>query len=264
MRASWFTGPLFAIGVLVLLPARAYAQHCFESGQPAWAWVVAFGALAFTGASIAVDLFWPTSFLRGAWGAITGRDPLAQIYQGMTGLEAPGGTRVQRWEAAMGMIPVSKVPKAWKTGRRYVDEAIDAWNKMEPSLDFASKASAVTDNVTNFLDAVTGPGDYPVRGGGEQLRADGIRQDDWHLQEAKHGGSPEHSPFRDDSDLPSPVADKIRQQAEDEVYKYGRVIKDPESPYQGLEYITNEEGAKRFYEGLLNKHDVPGHVRVEE
>lgn len=284
MRTCWITGPALAVAVLALLPSRAYAhhcdtaQHCFESGQPAAAWVVVFGVVAFTGASIAFDIIAPAGFLRGAIGAVTGRDPLASSYEAVTGLEAPGDDRLQSWERVIGMIPgVGRAGSLINTGRRvprYVDETIEIMKATGPSVTAYSIGDSLVEAIgalsptstvgNQFKVRTTGPVSHPVRGGGEQLWADGIREDNRYLQNAKYEGSPEHSPFADDSRSPSPVRDKIRQQAEDKVYKYGRIIKDPNSHYRGLEYITNDEGAKRFYEDLFRKHDVPGRVRVEE
>lgn len=297
MKAKWVTGLLLAFGALALFPAIAYAhhchtaEHCFETGQPASAWVVVFGAAVFIGASIAFDMFVGPALVRGLIGAITGKDPVAWSYEAITGLEAPGGSELETWERVTGWIPLAGragglLRTAGRTSR-YVDRTIDVLNTTSRVLDVANTARSASGAATGvdpltrqelslrdrwasglraadqdlLAEAISG---YPVRGGGEQLRADGIREDDWYLQETKHGGSPENSPFRDDSRTPSPVRDKIRQQAEDEVYKYGRVIKDAGSPYQGLEYVTSDEGAKRFYEDLFLKHDVPGHVRVEE
>lgn len=297
MKARWIAGFILVFGVLALFPARAYAHHCdtaahcFETGQPAAAWVVVFGAAAFIGASIAFDLFVGPALVRGLIGAITGRDPVAWSYEAITGLEAPGGVELETWERVTGWIPLAGrtgglLRTAGRTSR-YLNRTIDILNTTSRVLDVAntvrgaSGASTGIDPLTGqelslrerwvsglraadqelLAEAISG---YPVRGGGEQLQADGIREDNWYLQETKHGGASGNSPFRDDSRTPSPVREKIRQQAEDEVYKYGRIIKDPDSPYQGLEYITSDEGVKRFYEDLLLKHDVPGHVRVEE
>lgn len=284
MRAGWFAGPALAFVALALLPARAYAhhcdtaQHCFESGQPASAFPVVAGVILLAGLSMAINLNPYTGFARGLYEAGTGRDLMT-------------GDELGFWERVMGTIPVvGRAGSILRTGRampRYVDRTIDAFNETSRYLDAASDIRGAT-GATTGTDPLTGESlsrrervisglgaagadplaeaieAYPVRGGGEQLWTDGIREDNRYLQEAKYGGSPENSPFRDDSHSPSPVREKIRQQAEDEVYKYSRIIKDSESPYQGLEYITNDEGAKRFYEELFLKHDVPGHVRVEE
>ena len=297
MKTRWITGLALAFTVLAAFPTRAYAhhchtaQHCFETGQPASAWVVVFGAAVFIGASIAFDLFVGPALLRGLFGAITGRDPVAWSYEAITGLEAPGGVELETWERVTGWIPLAGragglMRTAGRTSR-YVDKTIDVLNTTSRILDVANTVRSTSGAATG-IDPLTGQelslrdrwasglhavdedllaeaiSGYPVRGGGEQLRADGIREDNWYLQETKHRGAFENSPFRDDSRTPSPVRNKIRQQAEDEIYKYSRVIKDPDSPYQGLEYITNDEGAKRFYEDLFLKHEVPGRVRVEE
>lgn len=109
----------------------------------------------------------------------------------------------------------------------------------------------------------TGPENIQVEGGGARVWADGMRSEDARLLEAKHVTNPDRSPFVSDSKMPDFVREKIVTDVNDEFRRYGAVINDPNTPVKGLEVITNDPKAVPFFEGLMQKHNIPGQVVVK-
>ena len=101
-----------------------------------------------------------------------------------------------------------------------------------------------------------------VRGGGEEIWVDGIRAEDGFLLEAKFIDKPERSPFVSGSQIPDFIRQRIIVRVEDEFYRYGAVINDPNTPVRGLEVITNEPRAVPLFQELLNRFNVPGRVAL--
>lgn len=99
--------------------------------------------------------------------------------------------------------------------------------------------------------------------GGEKIWADGVRESDSHLLEAKHVGSPKRSPYIAESEAPTAVRLKIRSQEAAQIRSYAAVIKDPKTPAVGLEVITNDARAARYFEALMQELGVPGQVVVK-
>jgi hypothetical protein len=108
----------------------------------------------------------------------------------------------------------------------------------------------------------TGPRNYRFDGGGEHVWADGYRGADRAVLDAKHVGKPDSSPFVPDSGIPPPIRDKILTKVEDEFRRYGAVINDPGSTPRSLEVVTNDPRAVPYFESLLEKYGIPGHVVV--
>lgn len=108
----------------------------------------------------------------------------------------------------------------------------------------------------------TGPYNYLVQGGGEQIWTDGIRPDDGHLLEAKHVADVRRSPYVEDSAVPPFVRQAIRKELDEEFRRYAAVIADPDNSFEGLEVITNADEAVPFFQDLLARHSIPGRVVV--
>jgi hypothetical protein len=107
----------------------------------------------------------------------------------------------------------------------------------------------------------TGPVNYRLTGGGESVWTDGFRVSDWTALEAKHVGNPERSPYVDGSTLPEPVRAAIQADLENELQRYGAVIRSDPHVRQ-LEIITNEPRAVPKFEELMQRLGVPGQVRL--
>jgi hypothetical protein len=107
----------------------------------------------------------------------------------------------------------------------------------------------------------TGPVNYRLTGGGESVWTDGFRVGDGTALEAKHVGNPQRSPYVDGSDLPEPVRAAIQADLENELQRYGAVIRSDPHVRQ-LEIITNEPRAVPKFEELMQRLGVPGQVRL--
>jgi hypothetical protein len=114
----------------------------------------------------------------------------------------------------------------------------------------------------------TGPNNYRVAmedlpdGSAREIWADGIRAEDGFLLDAKHVGNPGSSPYIDGSRAPDFVRDSARSQFEHEVRRYSSLIWDSDAPFRGLEIITNDANAARYFEEVLVRYNVPGRVVV--
>jgi hypothetical protein len=94
---------------------------------------------------------------------------------------------------------------------------------------------------------------------GEEIWADGVREADCRLLEAKLVSDPDVSPFVSASNrIQGVIQERIRQ----EFLRYAAVIRDPGSPAIALEVITNEARAVPFFESLLQELGIPGEVVV--
>ncbi len=109
----------------------------------------------------------------------------------------------------------------------------------------------------------TGPENIQVQGGGEQVWADGIRPSDSKLLDAKYVKNPDNSPYVPDSNMDEDIRGIINTKTDNEFRRYGAVINDPNTPVTGLEVITNEPRAVPYFQGLMNKYNIPGDVVVK-
>lgn len=103
-----------------------------------------------------------------------------------------------------------------------------------------------------------------MRGGGEEIWADGLNEDAGLLRDAKSVADPKESPYVAGSDIDPAFRSKVEGSQDGEFSRYKAVIEDPASPVIGLEIVTNEPLAVPFFEGLLNKFAVPGRVIVRK
>jgi len=94
---------------------------------------------------------------------------------------------------------------------------------------------------------------------GEEIWADGVRELDCRLLEAKFVQKPDGSPFVSADNL---MREKIRDSIRAEFGKYAAVLRDPASPAVALEVITNEARAVPFFESVLKELGIPGQVVV--
>ena len=105
---------------------------------------------------------------------------------------------------------------------------------------------------------VAGPTERLLRAtSGEEIWADGVRESDCRLLEAKFTQNPDGSPFVSADNL---MREKIRDSIRAEFVKYAAVLRDPSSPAIALEVITNEPRAVAFFESLLKELGIPGEV----
>ena len=108
----------------------------------------------------------------------------------------------------------------------------------------------------------TGPYNYLLRGGGEEIWADGIRVSRGHALEAKFVERAARSPFVNGSTTPPFIRGAIRNEVEDEFRRYAAVILDRNNPLRGLEVITNDPAAVPYFEALLRRFGLNGRVVV--
>jgi hypothetical protein len=102
----------------------------------------------------------------------------------------------------------------------------------------------------------TGPIEYHVAGGGAEIWADGIRTSDCYLLEAKHVGNPRSSPYL--GTAPSFLQPSVDRDIDGEIRRYTAIINDPQTPFVGLEIITNDAGATPYLQGFLSSNGTRG------
>lgn len=107
-----------------------------------------------------------------------------------------------------------------------------------------------------------GPEEILVRGGGEQVWADGPRMRNARLVETKFVDAPERSPFIPDSKCDPKIRQWIQQELVEEFRRYAAVIADPQTPAVALEVVTNDARAAAFFESLLRSFGIPGEVLI--
>lgn len=103
---------------------------------------------------------------------------------------------------------------------------------------------------------------YRVVGGGTKIDIDGYQGTA--ILEAKFIDKPGRTPFVEDSKIPPFLRDKIRKEQAHEFERLNAVIKDPEVPFNKLEVRINEPLAKPYFQSLIDKYEIPGHVKVVE
>jgi hypothetical protein len=216
--------------------------------------LVGVGLLA--GLIFAPEIFGPILIAKGLTEAITGQDlvsgePLDWKYRalgalpilGVYGQELRVGTSLLREEEAL-----SQADRA----------ASEAW------LDSLPTKATPTEGAPNLYEIEkTGPNNFLMRGGGEQIWADGYSVGDANILEAKYVGTPDRSPFIPDSNAPPFLRAKVVADVEDEIRRYSAVIGDSSNPARALRVITNDERAVPFFEKLLQKYGVQGKVIVD-
>jgi hypothetical protein len=113
-----------------------------------------------------------------------------------------------------------------------------------------------------YQSARAGKQEVLVKGGGEEVWADGARMNDAHLLEVKHVEKPDSSPFIEGSTCEEYIRSMIREKERIQLRRYAAVIADPETPAVGLEIIVNDARAAPFFELLMHELGIPGRVVV--
>jgi len=113
-----------------------------------------------------------------------------------------------------------------------------------------------------YQEARAGKQEFLVKGGGEEVWADGARMDNAHLLEVKHVEKPDSSPFIAGSTCEEFIRSMIREKERIQFKRYAAVIGDPETPAVGLEIIVNDARAAPFFELLMHELGIPGRVVI--
>lgn len=108
----------------------------------------------------------------------------------------------------------------------------------------------------------TGEWNYQIEGGGTKIFIDGYRHRT--ILEAKYVNNPDRSPYIPNSQIPTFIRQKILKQIRDEFQRLANVIKDPITPFESLEVITNHLEAKALFEELLQEFNIVSNVVIRE
>ncbi|MCP2728331.1 restriction endonuclease fold toxin-2 domain-containing protein [Limnofasciculus baicalensis] len=128
--------------------------------------------------------------------------------------------------------------------------------------DFPRKPTPTYSQRHEFQIRHCGVEEVRVRGGGEEIWADGINLQTGELLEAKFIEHPANSPYVNPSSAPPFIRNKIVSEVKEEFRRYAAVINDPETPVIELQVIVNIEEAVPFFESLLSQFNLPGSVIV--
>jgi hypothetical protein len=138
-------------------------------------------------------------------------------------------------------------------------KVVEAWLK-----PFERKATPTNGKPANEYEIKhAGSENILIKGGGEQIWADGVRSKDATVLEAKYIGNPSRSPYVPGSSCPAFIAEGIDEKTNDEFRRYALVINDTKTPVDKLEVITNEKTAVPYFNCLLKKHNITGAVIVK-
>jgi hypothetical protein len=89
---------------------------------------------------------------------------------------------------------------------------------------------------------------------------DGLDEAELALIDAKYT-SPIDSPWVDGGKKPpSRIKELIRKDADEQMQRYGEILRSGRTPAEQLVVRTNSQAAKRYFEGLMRRHGVPGRV----
>jgi len=158
---------------------------------------------------------------------------------------ALSATAIQLAMMANGRPP--KVPDP----RRFAE-----WVKQAP----ARPAQRPDTEPTRFQVKYAGPVERLLQAtSGERVWADGVREADCRILEAKLVTKPETSPY---VRAWKEVHEWMRADVRNEFIRYAAIIRDPASPAVALEVITNEARAVPFFESVLKELGIPGQVVV--
>ena len=136
-------------------------------------------------------------------------------------------------------------------------DAFEAWVRQ------ASRRKVQGDSPAHdFQSQHVGKEELLVRGGGEEVWADGYRTTDAVLREVKHVDKPESSPFIEGSRCAAVIREKIRKKELDQFTRYAAVLKDPATPAVELEVLLNDARAVPFFESLMRELGIPGRIVV--
>lgn len=136
---------------------------------------------------------------------------------------------------------------------------VDAWIK---TLDSKATPTSAPEDIYEIKH--TDPSNYLIKGGGEQIWADGIRSSDASVLDAKYVGNAARSPYIPDSGCPAFISKKIDAKTDDEFRRYAAVINDATTPVDKMEVITNNKEAAAYFKCFLTKYSIPGQVVVKD
>jgi hypothetical protein len=160
--------------------------------------------------------------------------------------------------ASVGVLASSEHPLPGGNAPKEVDsQAFDAWAAQAERRPARQSADAYL-----YQREQAGTEELLLKGGGQQVWADGVRGRDATLLEAKYIDAPDKSPFIAGSKCHERIRTLVREEVSEEFRRYAAVIKDPRTPAVALEVITNDARAAPFFESLLKHHDIPGQVVV--
>ena len=175
-----------------------------------------------------------------------------------TGISAQVSTATVPAFAAMGTRPEIHLELPATGTRKVPDpEGFEAWIQQAERRTARNKGEA-----SRFQSDHAGKEEFLVRGGGEEVWADGYRSSEAYLLEVKHVDKPENSPFIKGSRCSDAVRHMIREKELNQFNRYAAVLKDPATPAVGLEIILNDARAVSYFEVLMRELGIPGRIVV--
>lgn len=129
---------------------------------------------------------------------------------------------------------------------------------------FESRAAIGEEGVQwhDFQVENVGPQEVLVQGGGAEVWADGVNNEEGLLQEAKFASNPYNSPYVPGSGADAEVRDLVEARLDAQLQKYAAIVNDPYNPIRGLQMITNNEGTAQWLAQKMGQHGIPGYVDV--
>ena len=112
----------------------------------------------------------------------------------------------------------------------------------------------------DFQRKTCGPVEVLLKGGGEEVWADGPITSEGLALDAKFVKKPRRSPFINDSNMPYDIRGFINRGVEKEFRRYAAIIRDPSTPVVGLKVVTNDRRAVPYLRSLMDKYHIPGRV----
>jgi hypothetical protein len=109
---------------------------------------------------------------------------------------------------------------------------------------------------------VIGRTEYHIEGGGEPVWADGVDVDEGLIQEAKLILIPSASLYIPGSTAGQAARDGAERNLDRELERYADIIQDENNPIRGLEIVTSNLYAARWFVRKMKDHGIPGRVRV--
>jgi hypothetical protein len=179
---------------------------------------------------------------------------------------SPAAVGTQRLSApapALAMASSAPPPPRMESRQGKPSKSVDPKAFAEWLQRFQKRAARKTPEAYGYQQKHAGPEEILVRGGGEQVWADGPRMDKARLVEAKFVDAPEKSPFIPDSKCDPKIRRWILQELVEEFRRYAAVIADPRTPAVALEVVTNDARAASFFESLLHSLNIPGEVIIK-
>ena len=146
--------------------------------------------------------------------------------------------------------------------KKTADFTVQKFDDYVVNVPTRNPAGNVNDPRRIYQENVAGIEEFEITGNNSRIWADGLERSTGSVLEAKHIGNPESSPYIPNSSAPQFIRDQIVGQFRDELRRYADVIADPSNPLTKLDIITNNQGAKDFFESLLREYNIPGQVII--